>query len=185
MIDPNLGFDPNAPGVQKVTNKKYSERYSYGIDPYVYGKIGGSIRELMLRQFQRISEIEHKINERVGFDIKVDVKPTDDLNRFSWDLNFEAKMTGERDCSFWPIRYIDKYFYGGKGWLMILTDNELAKRVETALAVVYGCIEQSKMEEKEEEERRRLRTGRPLDRGPRRDRPGGQNCLTSSHPRGI
>ena len=175
MIDPNLGFDPNARGVKTFYEvyggKPYSERYAYVIDPYVYADYTGSLRDLIMGQYQRVVKTVDKFRINPLYMTLVPFN----MDKFSWDLDFEVYIGGIYGCRSIPIRFIDKY----RPKLLILTDNELYNRVKEAIGGVVFCIHRSEMEEKEREERRRLRTGRPLDRGPRRDRPGGQKLCNA------
>jgi len=162
MIDPNLGFDPNAPGVRMVWGKPYSEHYAYVIDPYVYGEYTAPLRDLIMGQYQRVVNTVAKFRIKPSY---MTVAPFN-MDKFSWDLDFEAYLNGIYDCRSIPITFIDKY----RPKLLILTDNELYNRVKEAVGGVIHCIYRTEMEKEEEERRKRLRTGRPLDRGPRRSK---------------
>jgi len=151
MIDPNLGFDPNAPGVHKVTNKDYSELYSYVIDPYVYGEIGGPIRELMLRQYQRVME---NIN-RYGPDPKSITVTPFIVDRFRWSLEFQVAINGPFGCHA-IVKFMDKRPPN----LLILTDKELNNRVVMALGKVINCYYDAYKENWLKEWKKQPRTGR-------------------------
>jgi len=130
MIDPNLGFDPNAPGVHKVTNPDYSQVYSYAIDPYVYGEIGGPIRELISRQYQRVMELINRFGPNPKY---ITVAPFI-VDGFRWSLEFQIAINGQFGCHA-IVKFMDKRPPN----LLILTDKELYNRVGFALAEVINC----------------------------------------------
>jgi len=168
MIDPNLGFDPNAPGVQKIYVKPYSERYAYEINPYVYGEYAGPLRDLILGQYQRLVKMVNNLNQ---YGLHITVNPFN-MERFSWSLEFKVDIIDGYGCHA-PVTFMERY----APKLLILTDNELAHRVKEAFGAILYCAHHGREEEEEEEMRRRQHTGREIDRHPRRDRPGGQNYV--------
>jgi len=131
MIDPNLGFDPNAPGVKKVYVKPYSERYAYAIDPYVYGEYVGSLRDLIMGQYQRLVKMVDFLNT---YGWHITVGPFN-MDRFRWDLELQADIIGAYDCRV-PVTFMDKY----PPKLLILTDSGLTDHLKEALTEMNKCI---------------------------------------------
>jgi len=151
MIDQNLGFDPNAPGVRKIYVKPYSERYAYEIDPYVYGEYAGSLRDLIMSQYQRVVKMvnSYKPNPK-----DITVSPFN-MDRFSWSLEFKVNINDGYGCHA-PVTFMESY----APKLLILTDKELNNRVVMALAEVINCYYNAYAENWLKEWRKQPRTGR-------------------------
>jgi len=178
MIDPNLGFDPHARGVKtfyEVYGKPYSDRFAYVIDPYVYGDYVGPVRDLVMSQYKRVEKMVDNIMAKFHINPTYMTIVPFKMDKFDWNLDFETYLYGMYECRSTPITFIVKY----RPMLLILTDNELYNRVAEAVGTVIQCIISAENEERWKEERRRVRTGRPLDRGPRRDRPGGRKLCNA------